>query len=174
MRARTFRVFVSSTFADFQEERRTLHESVFPELSARCERVGFSFQAVDLRWGVSEAAAIDQQTLKICLGEIARCRSTSRPSFIALLGDRYGWCPLPTAIPCRELDLLRSFMSTEERDLLTAWYVRDDNALPSAFQLRPRSGMWLDTERWSREAEEPLRRALKRVNRNRSSASRPP
>jgi NACHT domain- and WD repeat-containing protein len=27
-----------------------------------------------MRWGVSEEAALDQQTMRICLEEIARCR----------------------------------------------------------------------------------------------------
>ena len=50
--------------------------------------------------GVREEAAFDQQTMRICLEEIARCqRVTPRPNFILLLGDRYGWRPLPFAIP---------------------------------------------------------------------------
>ena len=44
---------------------------------------GCRFQALDLRWGVREEAALDQQTMRICLGEIERCqRVTPRPNFI--------------------------------------------------------------------------------------------
>ena len=68
---------------------------------------GCRFQALDLRWGVREEAALDPQTMRICLGEIARCqRVTPRPNFIVLLGDRYGWRPLPVEIPaaaCEEI-----------------------------------------------------------------------
>lgn len=51
--------------------------------------------------GGRDEAALDQQTMRIYLEEIARCqRVTPRPNYIVLLGDRYGWRPLPFAIPC--------------------------------------------------------------------------
>jgi len=99
---RTFRVFVSSTFSDLKPERNALQERVFPRLRALCQQHGARFQPIDLRWGVSEEASLDQQAMAICLGEIARCQQTSpRPNFIILLGDRYGWCPPPAHIPDR-------------------------------------------------------------------------
>ena len=49
-----FRVFISSTFTDMKEERRILQKEVFPRLEAFCERNNAKFQAVDLRWGVTE------------------------------------------------------------------------------------------------------------------------
>lgn len=108
-RGRTFRVFVSSTFSDLKAERNALARWVFPKLRALCESRGYKFQAVDLRWGVREEAAADQQTVRICLEEIARCQRLSpRPNFIVLLGDRYGWCPPPSAIPATEWDGLSS------------------------------------------------------------------
>ena len=94
--SKTFRVFVSSTFSDLKDERNALQKDVFPELRKLCQQHGCRFQAIDLRWGVREEAGLDQQTMKICLEEIERCRRTSpRPNFIVLLGDRYGWqlCP---------------------------------------------------------------------------------
>ena len=43
--------------------------------------------------------------MKICLAEIARCQKTSpRPNFIVLLGDRCGWQPLPYEIPADEFE----------------------------------------------------------------------
>jgi hypothetical protein len=94
--SRTFRIFVSSTFSDLKEERNALQKNVFPRLRELCARHGCRFQAIDLRWGIREEAALDQQTMRICLEEIARCqRVTPRPNFIVLLGDRYGWRPLP-------------------------------------------------------------------------------
>jgi hypothetical protein len=86
---RTFRVFVSSTFEDLKEERDALHRSVFPKLRKLCEENGARFQAIDLRWGVREEAALDQQTMEICLREIERCQQTGiKPNFIVLLGVR--------------------------------------------------------------------------------------
>ena|ERR1039458_3608309 len=88
---RTFRVFVSSTFEDLKEER-----DVFPKLRKLCEQHGARFQAIDLRWGVRDEAAVDQRTMEICLTEIERCQAAGvRPNFIVLLGDRYGSLPVP-------------------------------------------------------------------------------
>jgi nephrocystin-3 len=44
---------------------------------------------VDLRWGITEEQANEGQVLPLCLAEIER----SRPYFIGLLGERYGWIP---------------------------------------------------------------------------------
>jgi hypothetical protein len=100
---RIFRVFVSSTFSDLKVERNVLQARVFPRLQRLAQENGCRFQAVDLRWGISSEAALDQQTMKICLGEIARCQTISpKPNFIILMGDRYGWRPLPYEIPNAE------------------------------------------------------------------------
>jgi len=61
-----------------------------------CQQHGARFQPIDLRWGVSEEASLDQQAMAMCPGEITRCQQTTpRPNFI-ILGDRYGWCPPPS------------------------------------------------------------------------------
>ena len=75
---RTFRVFVSSTFADLKVERDALQREVFPKLRQLCQQHGARFQAIDLRWGVSEEAAVNQQTMNICLEELRRCQQVSR------------------------------------------------------------------------------------------------
>jgi len=171
----TFRIFVSSTFSDLKVERDALQKYVFPTLRDLCMRHGCRFQAIDLRWGVSEEAALDQQTMKICLEEIARCQKTTpRPNFIVLLGDRYGWRPLPYDIPTSEFEKIIS-LTTGPRDheLLTRWYRRDDNAVPAVYCLQPRELDLSDAEtneqrrakrkqefeRWS-EIESELRRLL--------------
>jgi len=99
----TFRVFVSSAFSDLKEERNALQEHTFPKLREYCQQHGARFQAIDLRWGVSEEAALDQQTMNICFQELTPCQEMSpRPKFIVLLGDRYGWRPLPAQIPAKQ------------------------------------------------------------------------
>jgi len=155
--SRTFRVFVSSTFSDLKAERNALHERVFPRLRELCQAHGCRFQAIDLRWGVSEEAALDQQTMNICLGEIERCQKTSpRPNFIVLLGNRYGWRPLPGQIPAGEFGQIIAKVPEEERQLVRDWYRRDDNASPEgAFVLQPRLGQVEVFEVW-----EPLERRL--------------
>jgi WD40 repeat protein len=149
---RSFRVFVSSTFADFEAEREILRAEVFPRLEKFCRARGGSFQAVDLRWGISRNAAEDQHTMQICFGEIDRCREiTKRPNFIFLLGDRYGWRPVPEEIPAIEFDCIIDELKRRRKnsaDILTRSYRRDDNAIPARYHLLPREAFddWPDTE----------------------------
>jgi len=86
---RAIRVFVSSTFRDMAAEREELVKFVFPQLRKRCEERGVAWGEVDLRWGITDEQAAEGQVLPICLAEIER----SRPYFIGLLGERYGWVP---------------------------------------------------------------------------------
>jgi hypothetical protein len=164
--ARVFRVFVSSTFTDMKEERNHLHREIFPRLRTLCQRRDARFQAIDLRWGVSAEAGLDQQTIPICLGEIARCqRTTPRPNFIVLLGDRYGWRPLPEAIPATEFQSLVERLDGPEFEELREWYRRDDNAMPPIYGLQVRTGVYEEDETWA-AVERRLRalfdKALKR------------
>ncbi|MBN1460726.1 MAG: DUF4062 domain-containing protein [Armatimonadetes bacterium] len=137
---KTFRIFVSSTFSDMKAERNALQERVFPKLRDICTRRGARFQAIDLRWGVSEEAALDQQTMNLCLSEIRRCQQvTPKPNFIVLLGQRYGWRPLPPQIPAGEFEAIRDQVADGvDRALLDRWYRRDDNAVPPEYCLQPR------------------------------------
>src|SRR6185437_3062766 len=77
----TIRFFLSSTFNDFQVERDVLQRRVFPELRQLCAASGFRLQPIDLRWGVSEAAGTDRQTLRICFDELERSRRLSPDLF---------------------------------------------------------------------------------------------
>ena len=161
--SRTFRVFVSSTFSDLKGERNALQEKVFPRLRDLATAHGCRFQAIDLRWGVSEEAALDQQTMKICLGEIERCQKTSpRPNFIVLLGDRYGWQPIPSEIPADEFEQIIPLVTKEEKKLLAQWYLRDDNAVPPVYLLQPTTGEFIEYENWER-IEVKLRRTFQSV-----------
>ena len=108
---------------------------------ARCaQQHGCRFQAIDLRWGVSDEASLDQQAMDICLGEIERCQQTTpRPNFIVLLGDRYGWCPPPSQIPAAEFaSILGVIENAEDAALLKEWYSLDENAVPPEWRLKPR------------------------------------
>lgn len=157
---RTFRIFVSSTFSDLKAERDALQKHVFPRLRELCAQHGARFQAIDLRWGVSEEAALDQQTMNICLGEINRCQRTSpRPNFIVLLGDRYGWMPPPPQIPAWEfVTLLEHIHQPEDLSLLREWYRLDENAVPAEYCLQPRFGSMEAYEVW-----QPLESRLQRI-----------
>ncbi len=89
--SRAVRIFLSSTFRDFAEERDLLVRQVFPTLRARLKERFAELIDVDLRWGITEAEAERGEVLPICLTEIDR----ARPFFIGMLGERYGWIPPP-------------------------------------------------------------------------------
>lgn len=89
--SRTVRIFLSSTFRDFAEERDLLVRKVFPELRRKCRERQVELVDVDLRWGITEKEAQQGKVLPICLAEIDR----SRPWFMGFIGERYGWVPAP-------------------------------------------------------------------------------
>lgn len=72
-----------------QAEREQLVKFVFPELRHRFRARGIQIVDIDLRWGITEQQVKSGETLPLCLAEIER----SRPYFIVLLGQRYGWVP---------------------------------------------------------------------------------
>ncbi len=86
---RNVRVFISSTFRDMIDERDYLMKNVFPEIKQSCKEYGIDFTEIDLRWGVTNEEAEQGKVIEICLHEIDK----SRPYFIGILGERYGWVP---------------------------------------------------------------------------------
>ena len=107
--AKTIRVFVSSTFSDLKAERNALQAYVFPRLRELCEQHGARFQPIDLRWGVSDEASLDQQAMNICLGEIERCRQISpRPTSSS--------CWATATVGCRRLPRSRKRNTSRSRE----------------------------------------------------------
>jgi WD40 repeat protein len=134
------RVFISSTFSDLKVERNYLQKEVFPELEQLCRNRQFQFQAIDLRWGVPGEAGLDHRTMRICFDELCRAQDVSpRPNFLVLLGNRYGWRPLPEEIMEAEFrSLEEKATAPAERAILRTWYRRDENAVPPVYALRSR------------------------------------
>lgn len=169
--ARTFRLFVSSTFSDFIAEREALQQVVFPELERYCAMKGAHFQALDLRWGITEEAQREHDTMRICLEEVRRCQQLSpRPNFAVLLGDRYGWEPVPARIPQEHFIRLIKTGSQVDRKMIKSSYRLDKNAVPPLYCLQERS---LDlTEALRQEAK--LLQALRRAARSFRGGARLP
>lgn len=155
MRNRYIRFFISSTFADMAKERDIL-QSLFAKLSEEYAQKDWQIEAVDLRWGISQEAGFDNKTMQICKSEIKRCQQLSpRPNFIVLLGNRYGWTPLPETIPYNIGKSLK--MSTAEKGLFNRWYRLDENALPDGeYVLQERLEQYRDAVTWFDEVEYPL------------------
>ena len=164
---RVFRLFVSSTFRDLAAERDALQADVFPALDELAVRLGYRFEAIDLRWGIRDEVALDQRTMSVCLAQLRRCQRLSpRPNFLILLGDRYGWRPLPETILGGEMEeILRHPAAAPLVDLLGRVYRLDRNADPMEYVLLPRSkdGPWGRYEAWYRDVERPLVRLLEIV-----------
>lgn len=157
---KTFRLFISSTFSDFLLERNILNDEIFPLIDEFCQTQGYNFQLIDLRWGVNNESAINQNTLAICLDEVKRCRSLSpKPNFLLMAGERYGWIPLPSKISKMEFELLISCACDEEKELLSNWYVLDENEIDGEYYLKTRTGKYIDENEWFIE-EQTLQKAL--------------
>ena len=76
--------------ATCRRRARGADQAGVPCRSAGCASSGASaWSEVDLRWGVTDEQKAEGAVLPICLAEIER----SRPYFIGLLGERYGWVP---------------------------------------------------------------------------------
>jgi len=159
--SKTFRLFISSTFSDFQEERKTLQTEVFPFIKTYAAKQGYNFQPIDLRWGVSDEAQLDQKTLELCLNEVRACKTHIHPNFLIMLGDRYGWVPLPYAIEKEEFETL--YKITEDKQLLDEWYKLDLNQLPPSYILHKREGKYEDYDTWTK-IEDRLRKTLQKAS----------
>ena len=160
MQSKTFRLFISSTFSDFNEERRLLQTYVFPKVKDYCSGKGYTFQPIDLRWGVSNEAQLDQKTLELCINEVHASKLQPHPNFLIMAGDRYGWVPCPYAIEQGEYNtILSQVTSKEDQALLDKWYQLDNNQIPASYILKERAGQYADYNTWAKD-EEQLREIL--------------
>jgi len=76
-----------------QAERDALRDLVLPRVNEFAAKFGRAVEIIDLRWGVDTSMVTEEEqnkkVLRTCLDEIER----SRPFFLGLIGDRYGWTP---------------------------------------------------------------------------------
>ena len=148
---KTFRLFISSTFSDFSVERKLLHDYVFPEIKKYCNENNFNFQPIDLRWGVSNEAQLDQKTLELCLEEVRTSKINPHPNFLIMIGDRYGWIPLPYLIEKSEYEtILSNIEKTKDIELLNNWYKLDENQIPASYILKERENKFANDKVWEK------------------------
>lgn len=157
---KTFRLFISSTFNDFRREREVLQTKVYPLIKEYASSKGYTFQPIDLRWGVSHEAQLDQKTLELCLSEVRTCKTHLHPNFLIMIGDRYGWVPLPYTIEQSEFETLLPLINkAEDKKLLEEWYKLDLNQLPASYVLKEREDKYIDYDTWAK-VENTLRDTL--------------
>lgn len=106
---RRIKVFLSSTFKDMSEERDYLARNVFMELEAEALKRNVALNLLDLRWGITAEESKQGLVTEICLKEI----EASRPFFISIIGDRYGWIPSKEDFP-ENSSLFESFPWVKE------------------------------------------------------------
>ena len=127
-----FRLFLSSTFAEFHELRDQLKTGVFENVQRFCAQRGATFDAVDLRWGVTTDVANAQRTVPVCLAEVDRCASRGvKPCFLLLIASRSGSRPLPGIVGADDFaQLLDACNEKAEATLISEWYHLDGNLVP--------------------------------------------
>jgi hypothetical protein len=162
---KTIKFFISSTFKDFEQERDILHKFIFPKLKKLCHDKQFGFQPIDLRWGVMEEAGIDQQTMNICLNEVKRSSYKPKPNLLLLVGQRYGWVPIPYSIEQKEFCELMTEVrknSKEDEKLIREWYKKDENAIYTTYYLKNKTDYKDNREGWSK-IENQIRDAFQKA-----------
>ncbi|XP_078423676.1 NACHT domain- and WD repeat-containing protein 1 [Cetorhinus maximus] len=121
-------------------ERDALLDKAYPEVQAFCQKLGLVFEVVDMRWGVPDTLTTDHMSTELCLREIESCQKMSvGPTFIALVGNRYGHRPIPRIIEEKEFEELLLKHSSDPRSskLLLDWFWKDENAIPPVYILQP-------------------------------------
>ena len=162
MRNKFVRFFISSTFADMELERNLLQE-VLGQLAKDYSKRGWQIEAIDLRWGITKEAGLDNKTMQICLSELRRCQQMSpKPNFIVLLGDRYGWIPLPELIPQEYAEKLP--LEKEEKEIFDDWYMLDKNFIRPQYVLKKRYGVYENKDTWEMKVETQLRHIFKKYH----------
>ena len=143
----TIRVYFASTYADFQEEFKEMHERVFHNLDTLCQAHGYNFVPVVMRYGLDERLDLmymnDPRICPLVFREIAECRRVSpRANFFAFLGERYGAQFLPVSLDKNEyMAICGSLMEDDEDEmallkLFQQWYRVDENQTPSRLLLQ--------------------------------------
>ncbi|XP_012940861.1 uncharacterized protein LOC101863359 [Aplysia californica] len=141
VKSKVIKVFISSTFTDFVEERNAMAQNVYPKLRDYCrDKYGVDFQAVDMRWGISQEARNDHSVTDLCMAELEHCQDLSiGPNFAALVGQKYGYCPLPAAMERMVFEAITESLKGEGPEatptILDKCYLRDQNVTPSVYRL---------------------------------------
>ncbi|KAF1510444.1 NACHT and WD repeat domain-containing protein 2, partial [Eudyptula minor novaehollandiae] len=126
-------------------ERSALREHVYPKLREFCrENYGLEFQVIDLYWGVEADEWDSPELQKTRMKLLEDClKSSAGPCFVGLLGEKYGNIRIPGEVESAEFEMIldAAVEAKLETRILEEWYCRDENAVPPAYYLRPKSEM---------------------------------
>ncbi|CAI2730300.1 unnamed protein product [Schistosoma spindalis] len=130
---------------DLNLERNVLMKYIYPKLKVYCrEKYGFDFYAIDMRWGVPNVTQLDHLGPKTCYDEVEHCKFLSiGPTFITVLGQRYGEYEIPFTINSYEMGLIKDWskkiqgVSPKCFEAFEEWYLCDKNDTNQAYHLKP-------------------------------------
>ena len=100
-----------------------------------------------MRWGIRDESTDDHSTTNICLKEVENCQKMSLgPNFVLLIGQKYGYRPLPSRISLQHYDMISGVLGQmdgqeEGLGLVKKWYKKDTNAVPPVMVLQPISSI---------------------------------
>ena len=136
----SIRIFLSSTFNDYGNERNRLLKDVLPYLKTIGSKFDIDVVISEMRWGISDQAVKENRTIDLCMKEIENCRHVSiGPFFCLMLGNRYGYCPPPPILSASKYE--EAIQRAEEIDninilkALKSCYRLDENLQPSSYVL---------------------------------------
>lgn len=137
MREKIIRIFVSSTFIDFECERNLFQGDIEKELSNEYKSKGWQIEFIDLRWGIDSEV---KNTMSVCIDELEKCRNVSPiPFLFILLGNRYGWIPIPEILYENQWNYVLEYAKNNNKEcykILIKEYIEDSNNIPKRYLLK--------------------------------------
>ncbi|NWJ05221.1 NWD2 protein, partial [Crypturellus undulatus] len=153
-------LFFFFSHADTIAERSALREHVYPKLREFCrENYGLEFQVIDLYWGVEADEWDSPELQKTRMRLLEDCLKTSAgPCFVGLLGEKYGNIRIPGEVESSEFEMIldAAVEAKLETRILEDWYCRDENAVPPAYYLRPKSEMLTSYQNTMESSSNPV------------------
>ena len=134
--SKTMRVYLCSTGDDMKYEKETILYGSIPEVQAYCKSKGLDLQVVDLSDSyIDNSYMFDPELINVRVSELKHCIDNSfAVSSIFLVGEKYGYTPLPRIILKNDLEVLLRFMeSYEDKQLVFLVYELDYNSDPVTY-----------------------------------------
>ncbi|GBG34148.1 Kinesin light chain 3 [Hondaea fermentalgiana] len=135
----TVKVFISSTFTDTRVERDSFLLLVDGHLQSLARALGCEYEAIEMRWGISDEMTHSHLTTETCLRAIGKANAESDAlSFLFISTDKYGYRDVPSRIDSTTMSTLLEHAG-EHTDLLLQAYQQDLNDLDAAYFVQPLS-----------------------------------
>ncbi|KPP75138.1 leucine-rich repeat and WD repeat-containing protein [Scleropages formosus] len=104
-------------------------------------------QVVDLYWGIDPEEWDSPELQRLRMKMLEECLKTSAgPCFVGLVGEKYGSVRVPGEVESAEFEMILDAAVEAGLDtrILEEWYCRDENAVPPAYYLKPKSQMLMN------------------------------